>query len=125
MKNTFLFASCLLGCILTTSVPAQQATIKIDILRQVGEIDRNIYGVFMEPIRNSMDGLLYNPEHPLANEQGFRSDYIEAARELQLTNMRWPGGITLPLITGRTGSVLKKTVRCAGNWPGMYLTETM
>lgn len=71
---------------------AQDATIKVDILRQIGDIDRNIYGVFMEPIRNSMDGLLYNPKHPLANKDGFRTDYIDAAKDLQLTNMRWPGG---------------------------------
>ncbi|MBN2242580.1 MAG: alpha-N-arabinofuranosidase [Acidobacteria bacterium] len=70
----------------------QNATIKIDILRTIGDIDRNLYGVFMEPIVNSMDGMLYDPEHPLANEDGFRTDYIEAARELQLPNMRWPGG---------------------------------
>lgn len=71
---------------------AQEAIIKIDILRQLGDIDRNIYGVFMEPIRNSMDGLLYDPKHPLANKDGFRTDFIDAAKELQVSNMRWPGG---------------------------------
>lgn len=70
----------------------QDATIKIDTLRTNGDIDRNIYGVFMEPIRNTMDGLLYDPDHPLANEDGFRTDYIDAAKDLKLTNMRWPGG---------------------------------
>jgi hypothetical protein len=50
--------------LITGAVYAQNATIKIDILRPVGEIERNIYGVFMEPIMNSMDGLLYDPEHP-------------------------------------------------------------
>ncbi|MGD8898373.1 MAG: alpha-N-arabinofuranosidase, partial [Acidobacteriota bacterium] len=70
----------------------QTATIKIDVLREVGDVDPNLYGVFMEPIRSSMDGLLYDPDHPLANQDGFRTDYIEAAHELQLTNMRWPGG---------------------------------
>lgn len=92
MKKILLLVLCALPCMFVTDVSAQEATIKVDILRQIGEIDRNIYGVFMEPIRNTMDGLLYNPEHPLANEDGFRTDYIEAARELQLTNMRWPGG---------------------------------
>lgn len=86
------FVGCIVLCTLVFNINAQEATIKIDILRQIGEIDRNIYGVFMEPIRNSMDGLLYNPEHPLADKDGFRTDYIEAARELRLTNMRWPGG---------------------------------
>lgn len=74
------------------NLSAQEAIIKVDILREIGDIDRNIYGVFMEPIRTTMDGLLYDPEHPLANEDGFRKDYIDAAKELELTNMRWPGG---------------------------------
>lgn len=92
MKRSLLLISFIFSVTSFAHVYAQNATIKVDRLRQVGDIDRNIYGVFMEPIRNSMDGLLYNPEHPLANEDGFRTDYIEAARELKLPNMRWPGG---------------------------------
>lgn len=92
MKKTFFLLACTLLCMLSLSLQAQQATIKIDVLRQIGEIDRNIYGVFQEPIRNIVDGMFYAPDHPLANEDGFRTDYIDAARELQLPNMRWPGG---------------------------------
>jgi len=90
MKNLSLSIAIL--CLSSVGLSAQEATIKVDIAREIGDIDRNIYGVFMEPIRTNMDGLLYNPEHPLANEDGFRTDYIEAARDLELTNMRWPGG---------------------------------
>lgn len=86
-----LLAVVLLGAA-AASAAAQQATISVDIARTIGDIDRNLYGVFMEPIRNSMDGMLYDPGHPLANQDGFRTDYIDAAKELQLTNMRWPGG---------------------------------
>ncbi|MBP1658560.1 MAG: Alpha-N-arabinofuranosidase, partial [Bacteroidetes bacterium] len=85
---------------------AQPAHIKIDIDRTIGEIDPKIYGVFMEPIHftgkfmglpdtadfNTMYGNLYDPSSPLADENGFRKDYIEAAKELKITNMRWPGG---------------------------------
>ena len=85
---------------------AQNATIKIDIDRTIGEIDPKIYGVFMEPIHfngrrmglpdsvefNTMYGNLYDPSSPLANEDGFRKDYIDALKELKVTNMRWPGG---------------------------------
>jgi alpha-N-arabinofuranosidase len=39
-----------------------------------------------------MYGTLYDPSSPLANADGFRTDHINAARELQITNMRWPGG---------------------------------
>lgn len=90
MKN--LISSMAILCVSALNASAQEATIKVDISREIGDIDRNIYGVFMEPIRNTMDGLLYDPQHPLANDDGFRTDYIEAARELELTNMRWPGG---------------------------------
>src|SRR4029078_9395158 len=85
---------------------AQTAKIKIDVDRTISEIDPKIYGVFMEPIHfngarmglpdtvdfNTMYGNLYNPSSPLANENGFRKDYINALKELKITNMRWPGG---------------------------------
>lgn len=85
---------------------AQTAKIKIDIDRTIGEIDPRIYGVFMEPIHftggrmglpdtahfNTLYGNLYDPSSPLADENGFRKDYIEAMKELKVTNMRWPGG---------------------------------
>jgi alpha-L-arabinofuranosidase len=88
------------------SVFAQHAIIKIDVSRTIGEIDPKIYGVFMEPIHfsgrrmglpdtanfNTLYGTLYDPSSPLADENGFRKDYIDAMKELKVTNMRWPGG---------------------------------
>jgi alpha-N-arabinofuranosidase len=85
---------------------AQTAKIKIDVTRTIGEIDPKIYGVFMEPIHfsgarmglpdtasfNTLYGNLYDPSSPLADENGFRKDYIDAMKELKITNMRWPGG---------------------------------
>lgn len=85
---------------------SQKAKIKIDIDRIIAEIDPKIYGVFMEPIHfngkrmglpdtvefNTLYGNLYDPSSPLADENGFRKDYIDAMRELKITNMRWPGG---------------------------------
>ncbi len=41
---------------------------------------------------NTLYGNLYDPGSPLADENGFRKDYIEAMKELKVTNMRWPGG---------------------------------
>lgn len=76
----------------------QNAQIKFNTDRVVGEIDPNIYGVFMEPIgrtpdgKNNLIGPLYDPSSPLANEDGFKTNYIDAMRELKVQNMRWPGG---------------------------------
>ena len=102
MKKVFF--SFLLALPLATF--AQNAIIKIDVNRTVGEIDPKIYGVFMEPIHfngrrmglpdsvdfNTLYGNLYDPSSPLADENGFRKDYIDAMKELKVTNMRWPGG---------------------------------
>ncbi|MCS3801564.1 alpha-L-arabinofuranosidase C-terminal domain-containing protein [Niastella sp. OAS944] len=92
--------------VLPTLLVAQNATIKIDIERSIGDIDPRIYGVFMEPIQfsgkrfglpdsvqfNTLYGTLYDPSSPLADENGFKKNYIEAMKELKITNMRWPGG---------------------------------
>jgi len=92
--------------VLPFALNAQTAKIKIDIDRTIGKIDPHIYGVFMEPIHfngrrmglpdtldfNTLYGNLYDPSSPLADENGFRKDYIDAMRELKITNMRWPGG---------------------------------
>ncbi len=91
---------------LPSLVFAQTAKIKIDVTRTVGEIDPKIYGVFMEPIHfsgrrmglpdtanfNTLYGNLYDPSSPLADANGFRKDYVEAAKELKIADMRWPGG---------------------------------
>ena len=82
------------------------AIIKIDPERSIADIDPKIYGVFMEPIHlngarvglpdtadfNTLYGTLYDPSSPLADANGFRKDYIDAMKELEITNMRWPGG---------------------------------
>ncbi|HZY25356.1 MAG TPA: alpha-N-arabinofuranosidase, partial [Bacteroidales bacterium] len=92
--------------VLPLSLFAQNAKIKIDISREIGDIDPKIYGVFMEPIHfsgkmmglpdtvgfNTLYGNLYDPSSKLADENGFRKDYVEAMKELKVTNMRWPGG---------------------------------
>ncbi len=102
MKKLFF----ILLLVLPFTMLAQKAKIKIDIDREIGDIDPKIYGVFMEPIefdpkrfglpdepgRNTMYGMLYDPNSALANEDGFKTNYIKAVRELKITNMRWPGG---------------------------------
>src|SRR5512135_1026087 len=79
---------------------ARAATITVDVDHVIDAVDPRIYGIFMEPIGvhrpemkfHTLYGPVYDPKSPLADEHGFRKDIIEAARELQLTQMRWPGG---------------------------------
>lgn len=94
-----------LAFILPLLACAQHARITIDTARVIDAIDPNIYGMFMEPIqfnpkrfdlneppRNTLYGTLYYPGSPFANKDGFDTRYIDAAKELKITNVRWPGG---------------------------------
>lgn len=74
-------------------LPAQEpAVIKIDFDRKIGEIDPNIYSAFVEPIYTIVYGTIYDPTSPLADENGFRKDFMELIKELNLSTLRWPGG---------------------------------
>ena len=57
MKKLFIVSALLLS--LASS--AQNASIRFDISRKVGDIDRNIYGMFMEPIARARGNSLYGP----------------------------------------------------------------
>jgi len=79
---------------INTNLIAQtfRARIKIDIERQVGEIDKMIYGNFVEHLGRCIYGGLYEPGSPLSDQNGFRKDVIQATKELNVSIVRWPGG---------------------------------
>ncbi|MBA3441656.1 MAG: alpha-N-arabinofuranosidase [Pyrinomonadaceae bacterium] len=78
------------------AVRAQQnplrARVKIDSERTIGDIDPKIYGNFIEHLGRCIDGGVFEEESPLSDSNGFRRDVMEAAKKLNVTNLRWPGG---------------------------------
>ncbi len=91
MRKIWIYAT--LSCLVTGSLFARQpAVIKIDFDRKIDTIDSNIYGAFVEPIRTVVYGSIYDPESTLADENGFRKDFIDLMKELNIRNLRWPGG---------------------------------
>lgn len=68
------------------------ASVKIDMERQIGRIDRNIYGNFIEHLGRCIYGGIYDEGSPLSDSDGFRKDVLEAARGLHIPILRWPGG---------------------------------
>ena len=58
----------------------------------VGKTNPRLFGIFLEPIGDIIYGSLYNPNHPAADENGFRKDVMELIRELHTTLIRTPGG---------------------------------
>jgi len=59
---------------------------------QIAEIDRRIYGNFVEHLGRCVYGGIYQPNHASADEFGFRKDVIKLVKELQIPIIRYPGG---------------------------------
>jgi alpha-N-arabinofuranosidase len=72
--------------------PPLRASLRIDLERRLGTIDPNIYGNFVEHLGRCIYGGLYDEGSPLSDADGLRTDVLEAARRLRITQLRWPGG---------------------------------
>ena len=51
-----------------------------------------MYGSFIEHLGRVVYGGIYEPDHPTANELGFRQDVLQLVRELNVPIVRYPGG---------------------------------
>jgi len=58
----------------------------------VGEIDKRIYGSFVEHLGRCVYGGIYEPDHDTADEYGFRQDVMELVKQLDVPIVRYPGG---------------------------------
>ncbi|MBQ8637705.1 MAG: hypothetical protein IJ468_00890 [Lachnospiraceae bacterium] len=66
--------------------------IELSIGTPNGVIDQNIYGQFIEHILTCINGGIYDPCSPLADETGIRADVLEKMKELAPPVLRFPGG---------------------------------
>ncbi len=58
----------------------------------IGDIDKRIYGSFIEHLGRAVYGGIYEPDHPKADELGFRKDVAELVKKLNVPIVRYPGG---------------------------------
>lgn len=70
----------------------RNAKMLIDPSFQIARIDERIYGSFIEHLGRAVYDGIYQPGHPLSNEDGFRKDVIALVRELNVPIVRYPGG---------------------------------
>ena len=59
---------------------------------KIGEIDRRVFGSFIEHLGRAVYGGIYEPGHPMADEDGLRLDVIKMINELDVPVVRYPGG---------------------------------
>ncbi len=59
---------------------------------RVGDVDNRIYGSFIEHLGRAVYGGIYEPDHPTADNDGFREDVLDLVRQLNVPIVRYPGG---------------------------------
>src|ERR1700704_1879760 len=87
------FSKTLLAAPLVASAqPSLRARVKIDTERTIADIDPKIYGNFIEHLGRCIDGGIFEEKSPLSDSNGFRKDVLAAVKQLNVTQLRWPGG---------------------------------
>jgi len=66
--------------------------VTVDPARSLGNVDRNVFGGFVEHLGRCIYGGLYEEGSPLSDDRGFRKDVLEVLRGLRMGVLRWPGG---------------------------------
>ncbi|SDS17614.1 alpha-N-arabinofuranosidase [Microlunatus soli] len=72
--------------------PPPAARIRLCTEFDRGTIDRRLFGSFVEHMGRCVYGGIYQPDHPRADQSGFREDVAELIGELGIGLVRYPGG---------------------------------
>lgn len=70
----------------------KKANVMVDHDFEIGETDPRLFGAFIEHLGRCVYGGIFEPGHPTADKDGFRTDVLELVKELAPTIMRYPGG---------------------------------
>ncbi|WP_426997756.1 alpha-N-arabinofuranosidase [Pseudarthrobacter sp. N5] len=68
------------------------AKITIDPAFSVGPVRRRTFGAFVEHLGRCVYTGIFEPGHPQADDDGFRTDVLQLTRELGVSTVRYPGG---------------------------------
>jgi alpha-L-arabinofuranosidase len=66
--------------------------IDADVTDRIGPVPRRLFGSFVEHMGRGVHTGIHEPDHPTADERGFRHDVLDLVRELGPTVVRYPGG---------------------------------
>ena len=95
MKSFFnsavIVAAALIACAsCTRDAGGNSVMVKTDAQRV--RYNPMIFGHFIEHFHRQVYDGIYQPGSPLSDEDGFRTDVIEAMKEIKVPIVRWPGG---------------------------------
>ena len=91
--NKSVYISLLLNLIIVYTSLAQENQIVVNVDQEVSTISRHIYGHFAEHLGEGIyGGVWVGEDSDIPNTDGYRTDVLKALKELEVPNIRWPGG---------------------------------
>jgi len=92
MSRKLLLAA-VTGILVNGTICAQSNTVTVNTKQAEYRISRHIYGQFSEHLgRGIYGGIWVGEDSDIPNTEGYRTDVLNALRELEIPNIRWPGG---------------------------------
>ena len=70
----------------------KKAEVIVDQHFLVGDVDKRIFGSFIEHLGRAVYEGIYQPDSRFADEEGMRKDVLELVRQLRVPVVRYPGG---------------------------------
>ena len=96
----------------------KEARIIVDSDFNISQLDRRLFGSFVEHMGRCVYTGIFEPGHPTADANGFRGDVLDLVRELGPTIIRYPGGNYMSGCNWKTGSVRWNPVHADWISPG-------
>ena len=95
-----------------------KAKITVENGNVIGQVEKNVFGSFVEHLGRCVYHGIYEPGHPAADEYGFRKDVAELVRELNVPIIRYPGGnfVSSYRWEDGVGPVEQRPARLDPNW---------
>ncbi len=81
----------------------KQAKLYIEKEFVIAQADKRLFSSFLEHLGRAIYTGIYEPGHPLADENGFRTDVIKLIQDLGISHVRYPGGNFLSGYNWRDG----------------------
>jgi alpha-N-arabinofuranosidase len=104
---------------------AKKAQLFLDKNFRIAKTDQRIYGSFIEHLGRAIYTGIFEPDHPRADNDGFREDVMTLIKELGVPIVRYPGG---NFVSGYSwedgiGPVAKRPVRLELAWRSIETNE--
>jgi alpha-N-arabinofuranosidase len=126
MTHLRLLIAPVLALALAPAAMAQSAAVSVSVTVDTGKagpaIDRHIYGQFAEHLGHGIyDGIWVGENSKIANIHGYRTDVVNALKEIKVPVVRWPGGCFGDLYNWRDGigPRAKRPTRINVHWGGV------